>query len=102
MKENYRKIEKDLFKLQNSFDWVDTVNCIEMSYILKGQKEIEELDNVIYNYANDGINTFGLFIMICCNKYRKNYNGLSIVDFINEEIENCIKEFITKYFENNE
>lgn len=78
----------------------EIATCLEISYVLNDYKEKElfELNDLIKNYSNDGILTFGLFVLFCYQNYCK-YEYWDIYDFLYSEIKNCIADFKNKYFE---
>lgn len=94
MKENYELIEKDLKTLEKDYSRYDIVDMIEMSNCIKLPKEYWE---TIQEHANDGINTYGLFIKFCYDKFIKSKYD-SLYTFLQCETENCVKEFKKKYY----
>ena len=69
MKENTKLINEDLNfeKLNNT----EIATCIEMAYILRNNKKIEKLNEIITNFSCDGINTFSMFVLFCYGNYCK-------------------------------
>lgn len=97
LREDYKKIEKDLNELDSGkYDRNDIIDMIEISYNLYDKKEMKEFCDLL-DYANDGINTYGLFVKCCYDKYFKSSN-CDIYSFLNTCLEECITEFKEKYF----
>lgn len=103
MKEKYELINQEM-KDDKEYNWYDIVNIIELSYLFKGKKEIDKLENLIGEYSFDGINTWGIFVKFCYDKYyfSEKFTDLSLDEFTEKELSNCVEEFINKFFEKEE
>lgn len=100
MREKTELIEEQVVDDGSEYNWCDIINLIEFSYMIKGRKEIEKLEELIREVSMDGINTWGIFIKHCYDKFNVPYFiDYSLDEFINEQLENCVSEFINKYFE---
>lgn len=105
MKEKYKLISEEMLDLDNKkYNMYDIVNMIEFSYLFKNEKEIEKLEELIKECSFDGINTWGVFVKFCYDKYyfSKEYIDLSLDEFTKYELKNCVEEFINKFFEEEE
>lgn len=71
--------------------------CVEISYILGKQHNIDKLNNIILNYAQDGILTFSMFVLYCYKEYCKG-KYWSIYELLDDKLEEIIENFINKYF----
>jgi hypothetical protein len=101
LKENIELLNKNLsFERLNN---AEITTCIELAYILReyANDELLELNDTIRNYSNDGIYTFGLFVLFCYNEYCKG-RYWDIYEFLNCEIKKCTENFIKRYFEEKE
>lgn len=96
MKERTDLIEKEL-QTDVEYNWYDIVDCLEMSYILKGDKRISNIEEMIQEYAFDGINTWGIFIKYLYDKYRISTYA-SMYEFIHQEIEFYTEKFIQRFY----
>lgn len=95
--ENYKKISEDLEKISKNFNWLDIADSIEISCILS-HTNLRELQEIFDSgLVNDGINSYGLFVMTCTEKYKKS-RFCSLYEFISNELDNCIEEFIKNYY----
>lgn len=103
MKERYELINKEMVD-DKEWNWYDIVDIIELSYLFKGKKEIEKLEEIIKECSFDGINTWGIFVKFCFNKYAfsNEYVDFSLDEFAEKELKNCVEEFIDKFFEEEE
>lgn len=98
-KEKTKLIDKDLDF--TNFTDIDIANCIEISYYLAKFKDLSELNNIIGNYAMDGINTYAVFIRFCYIQYITTYSNTfwSLEEMLEDNSKILIEEFIEKYFE---
>lgn len=96
MKERTDLIEKEL-QTDVEYNWYDIVDCLEMSYILKGDKRVTKVEDIISKYAIDGINTWGIFIKYLYDKYRISKYS-SMYEFIHQEIEFYTEKFIQRFY----
>lgn len=96
MKERTDLIEKEL-QTDVEYNWYDIVDCLEMSYILKGDKRVTKVEDIISKYAIDGINTWGIFIKYLYDKYRISTYA-SMYEFIHQEIEFYTEKFIQRFY----
>ena len=96
MKERTDLIEKELQR-DVEYNWYDIVDCLEISYILKGDKRISNIEEMIQEYAFDGINTWGIFIKYLYDKYRISTYA-SMYEFIHQEIEFYTEKFIQRFY----
>lgn len=95
-REKTNLIEKDLDF--SNFNNIDISNLLEISYIFgKNNYRLNELNNIIMNFGNDGINTYATFIKYVYEKCIT--NKLNYLELQEEETENLVNEFINKYFE---
>ncbi len=99
LKEKTDLIMKDLnfSNLSNT----DIATCLEMAYALKNNNKIYKLNEIILNYATDGINTFAMFVLFCYADYCK-FNYWDIYEFLCVETEKRIDKFVERYFEEKE
>ncbi len=96
LKENYELVEEDL----NIFDEdyytrYDIVDMLELSYMLSKREEMKQLDEIM-EVAFDGINTYGLFVKFCYDKYCE--KGKEDIYGALDDLEETIEEFKEKYY----
>ena len=96
MKERTDLIEKEL-QTDVEYNWYDIVDCLELSYLLKGDIRVSNVEELIQECANDGINTWGIFIKYLYDKYRISKCD-SMYNFVNQEIEFYTEKFIQRFF----
>lgn len=96
MKERTDLIEKEL-QTDVEYNWYDIVDCLEMSYVLKGDKRVTKVEDIISKYATDGINSWGIFIKYLYDKYRISKYS-SMYEFIHQEIEFYTEKFIQRFY----
>lgn len=97
LEEKCEKIENDLNELNNgNYKKHEIVDMIEISSVLSIMDELESFLELL-EYANDGINTYALFIKNCYDKFSKS-SYCDMYSFLNENLDDCMQEFKDTYF----
>lgn len=95
LKENTDLVMEDL--KYDELNNIETSICVEIGYILGKQHNIDKLNNIISNYAQDGIFTFSMFVLYCYKEYCKGKHW-SIYELLDDKLEELIENFVNKYF----
>lgn len=97
MKERTDLINKEL-QTNDYYNWYDIVDCIEMASMINNRpNSIKKLSEIMEECADDYINSWGIFIKYCYDKYRFGTDDC-IEKFINYELDNCVEEFIHRFY----